>query len=161
MKSIRTMVRPLAFALGLAFAVAPISAFAEEKPQAAKEHREHRGDRAKKVKQFPITADAFRQLVEKRISKAREKLDRVLDKRDLPPGIEAQIKKDFDAGVVKVRAAVDKAAADGTVTKEEAKAVRDLAQELREEAREKYLGKGKGKEKKEERRQERRGGRDR
>jgi hypothetical protein len=152
------MVRPVAFALalGLAFAAAPISAFAEEKPQAAKEHREPRGDRADKAKRFPMKADVFRDIVEKRINKAREKLDRVLDKRDLPPGIEAQIKKDFDAGVVKVRAAADKAAADGTVTKEEARAVRDLAQELRREAREKYLGKGKGREKN----AERRGGQD-
>jgi hypothetical protein len=37
----------------------------------------------------------------------------------------------FDAGVVKVNAEVAKATADGTVTKDEAKAVRQVAKEMR------------------------------
>ncbi len=137
-----SIVRPAAAALALSLGLAPAVALA---------HGHDKGDRGGLVEQgkgkeharFPMKAEEFKQLVEARIRKAFEHLDRILDKRQVPEAIKAQVKKDFDAGAAQVRAAATKAGADGTVTKAEAKDVRELAKDLRDKAREKY-GMGKG-----------------
>jgi hypothetical protein len=137
MLSIRRFVRPVAVSLALALAVAPAAAFAGSKDKSAEVKREHA---------FPMAAESFNKLIEKRLTKAREHLVRKLDKRNAPEAIKTQAKKEFDDGAAAVRALSAKAQADGTVTKDEAKQVRALAKDLKQKAREKYnLGKGKRK----------------
>ena len=67
----------------------------------------------------------------------------MLAERKVPEAKQAQIKKDFEDGAAAVKAAAARAGSDGTVTKAEAKEVRDLAKDLKQKAREKYMpGKG-------------------
>lgn len=78
---------------------------------------------------FPMPAAAFQTKVNERQAKAREHMEKRASKLSAEEAKELRAK--FDAGVVKVNAEVAKATADGTVTKEEAKAVRQVAKELR------------------------------
>lgn len=141
MSSIRTLVRSVALALSLAVAAAPAAAFADNSGSAAPAEA-----KGKKGKRFPIEAAKFQKSVEKRLDKARQKLERAMEKRGVPEATRAQVRKELEAGAVMVRAAAQRAGADGTVTAEEAKQVRDLAKNLKKTAREKLgAGKGKGK----------------
>ena len=137
MFSIRNIVRPAAVALAFALVAAPAAAHAEGKDRSAE---------VKKERKFPMPAESFNKLIEKRLSMAREHLVKALDKHNVPEATKAQAKKDFDDGAAAVRALSAKVQADGTVTKEEAKQVRGLAKDLRQKAREKYgMGKDKAK----------------
>lgn len=148
------IVRIVASSLFLSIAALPAVAFADDnKAPTAKSDKDaspHQGKgkkgkdrREHGEKNFPMKADAFKQLVEERIARARAHLDKALDKHEVPDAVRAQIKKDFDAGATAVRAAAGRVAADGEVTKTEAKEVRDLAKDLKQKAREKYgLGRG-------------------
>ena len=139
MFSIRRFVRPVALGLALALSAVPAAALAGSKDGGAE---------AKKGHAFPMPAASFNQLIEKRITKAREHLTRKMDKHNLPAATKTQAKKDFEDGATAVRALSAKVGADGTVTKDEAKQVRSLVKEMQQKAREKYgLGKGKDKRK--------------
>jgi hypothetical protein len=148
MSSIRTFVRPLAVALTLAFAAIPASAFADSgrpAPAGAKAERPapaeaKKGDKKGKHQHFPIEAQKFQEVVEKRIGKARDQMESAMEKHNVPDVLKTQIRKDFNDGAALVRAAAKRVGADGTVTKEEAKEVKDLAKSLKQKAREKYLG---------------------
>ena len=137
MMSLRTFVRPLAVALTLAFAAVPATALAEgnhPRRDEAKNKGEHKKDRA----QFPIAADKFQAHVEKRITKMRERIESRMEKRNVLDAKRVEVRKNFEAGAGQVREAAKRAGADGTVTKEEAKQVRDLAKSLQQKAREKH-----------------------
>ena len=140
MKSIRSIVRPVAVALVFAFAssAAPLTALAADRVPVA--------ETKKKESRFPMKAESFNKVIDKRIAKMRERLTQMLANHKVPESVQAQAKKDFDDGAVIVRAAATRVGADGTVTKDEAKEVRDLAKDMKRKARAKYLpGKGKGK----------------
>lgn len=144
MLSIRTIIRPVIAALALSVFAAPMVAHAEGKDRSAEVKKER--------PKFPMPAESFNKHIEKRLAKAREHLVKALDKHNVPEATKAQVKKDFDAGAAAVRSLSAKVAADGTVTKEEAKEVRVLAKDLKEKARTKaglpkWKGKGKGKDK--------------
>jgi tellurite resistance protein len=127
-----SLARSVAVALALAIGVAPLAASAQEKGK-----QEQAGKR--REKHFPMKADEFKKHVEKRITRSIEKLDKVLAKRNVPAAKRAEIKKDAEAAAVLVRAAAARVAADGSVTKEEAKEVRALAKDLKKKARAKHL----------------------
>ena len=145
MSSIRTFVRPLAIALSLAFAAIPATALADSSrpaPAEVKEGKEHgkgKGkDHDKKDRerpQFPLEAAKFQQIVDKRIGRARTRMEKAMEKHNVPDALKVQIRKEFDAGAAQVQAAAKRVSADGTVTKEEAKEVRDLAKDLKQKAR--------------------------
>ena len=163
MSSIRTFLRSAAVALSLAVVAAPTAALAEEGKRPApadqkggehgkgkgKRHEDKQGKRKGRgqgeVPQFPVEAKKFQEMVEARIAKAREHMESALGKHNVPEPIRAMIRKDFEAGAAEIREAAKKAAADGSVTKEEAKEVRELSRDLKREAREKYLPGGKTK----------------
>ncbi|MBX3264010.1 MAG: hypothetical protein KIS78_11625 [Labilithrix sp.] len=86
------------------------------------------GDKHEKAS-FPMPAAAFKQRVDARQAKARERME----KRASTLGAEQakELRAKFDAGVAKINAEVNKAVADGTVTKEEADAVRKVSKEVR------------------------------
>ena len=133
MSRIPTIVRPVGFALAFLFAVAPVTAMASETaPAKAEASRRHLGSIS-----FPVPAKTFRELVEKRIQKAREHMNEQIAAHKLTPAQAAELRKRFDEGAKQVRAAVDTAAADGTVTKDEAEKVRDLAKDLKKQGKDK------------------------
>jgi hypothetical protein len=135
--------RPLAAALVLAVAV-PATALAN--PGDGSSERVRGGDHAKN---FPMKAADFQAHAEKRFAKQKEKLEAILTKKNVPEAKRAQIRKDVEAGMATVRAAIAKATADGTVTAEEAKQVRAVSKDAKRKAMEKngieWKGKGKGK----------------
>ncbi len=71
---------------------------------------------------FPVPAATFEQHVDARIVKARAHMEERASKLNADQAKELRAK--FEAGVVAQNAEVAKAIADGTVTKDEAKAVR-------------------------------------
>lgn len=77
---------------------------------------------------FPVAAATFQQKVTARETKARARMEERASKMSAQDAQALRAK--FDAGVAKVNAEVAKATADGTVTKDEAKAVRQVAKEL-------------------------------
>jgi hypothetical protein len=85
-----------------------------------KSQRGEQGDQGKK--HFPMPASEFKAKVDKRQAKARQHMEDRAAK--LPANEAKELRAKFDATVQKVNAEVAKAVADGTVTKEEAQAVR-------------------------------------
>lgn len=101
--------------------------------------------------QFPMAADKFNEKVEARITKVRQKLVDHMTKKGVDADKQTAALAKFDEAAKQVREAATNAGADGTVTKEEAKNVRDLAKKLHHEGKAKNgkaKGKGKGKGKK-------------
>ena len=78
---------------------------------------------------FPMPAATFKQKVDARQTKARERMEKHAAKLNAEQAKELRAK--FDAGVAKINAEVGKATADGTVTKPEADSVRQVAREAR------------------------------
>jgi NhaP-type Na+/H+ and K+/H+ antiporter len=130
-------------------AFVPVTAFADEarrKDGSSEKAKERKVDRAK----FPMPAAKFKEMIEKRISKAQERITKGLEKRNVPEATRKEALARFEKGATQVRTAADAAAKDGTVTLEEAKSVRELAKSLQKDARtamknDKGKGKGKGK----------------
>lgn len=90
------------------------------------------GDRGSHEKlAFPVAAATFKQHVEARTEERRVKMEAKIAEHNVPADKAAEIRARFAAGVVKVNAEVEKAVADGTVTKEEAMAVRQVVKEMR------------------------------
>ena len=108
----RSLITSAAFALSLTLFAAPALA-----------HGKHGGQA-----NFPMPAAAFKQKVEARQAKAREHMEKRASA--LPADQAKELRAKFDAGVAKINAEVTKATADGTVTKDEAAAVRQAAREI-------------------------------
>jgi septal ring-binding cell division protein DamX len=83
-----------------------------------------RGQRAEKGERiaFPVPAATFKQHVDARMAKARAHMEERASK--LPADQAKELRAKFEAGAAAMNAEVAKAIADGTVTKEEAQAVR-------------------------------------
>jgi hypothetical protein len=134
-----TVARLAAALIAAATFAVPMTSFAETAPAAAPHGHKHHGDKNKA--QFPMKADEFRSMVEKRIEKIKARVEKGMEQHKLPAATRAVITKAVDDAAKQVRGAVDKAAADGTVTKEEAKQVRELAEQLRSKVRGELGGK--------------------
>jgi hypothetical protein len=138
----------LAAALALAAVLQPASAGAAT---------HHRASHAAGPS-FPMKADEYRALMEKRIDSVRAVIDRKLDRRGVSPDRKKQIHAIFDESAKDLRAEIARAAADGTVTQREAEKVKPLLTGLRSKVRERLrAGKdphAKGKPEKEEAKKE-------
>ncbi len=99
-----------------------------------------KGKKAKRKHQFPMKAKRFAALVNQRLKRVEARLNRVLQKRNVPPEIQQKVKARFAKAKAKIQDAVQKAGADGTVTRQEARRVRQLARQMKQQAR-KALGK--------------------
>lgn len=102
--------------MGLAFAfsmMTAVSAFAQGE----------QNDKARAS--FPMPAAEFQQRVQARQTKARERMEKRVSQ--LPADKANEVRARFAERVNKVNAEVAKAVADGTVTKEEAQAIRALS----------------------------------
>ena len=111
-------------------AVIPAFAFAEDRAEQRSEQTKNKGD-GNHEKKFPMNGDTFTQKVNERLSKMQERLTKRLEKRNVPAERRQEATSKFNAGAERVRAAAKAAAADGTVTADEAKAVHKLSKELR------------------------------
>jgi Skp family chaperone for outer membrane proteins len=147
----RTFVRPLFVALSLAFAASSAApAFAQDagaKPVAAAQQGKDKSHKHEKA-QFPMTAEKFTKIVNKRLEHAKAKMEEGLKKHSVSDAEKAKVEKAFDDGAALVRAAAKKAGSDGEVTKAEAQEVESLAKTLRKEIHAKlaaYHKQGKGK----------------
>lgn len=81
-----------------------------------------RAEGGKGAKHFPMPAAEFQAKVNARQTKGRARMEEKA--AQLPADQAKELRATFDASVAKVNAEVAKAVADGTVTKEEAQAVR-------------------------------------
>ena len=128
-----TVARLAAALIAAATFAVPMTSFAETKPAPVEHGHKHHGDGDKA--QYPMKADEFRSMVEKRIEKIKARVEKGMEEHKLPAAQRVVVTKAVDDAAKQVRGAVDKAAADGTVTREEAKQVRDLAEQLRAKVR--------------------------
>jgi tellurite resistance protein len=128
-----TVARLAAALIAAATFAVPMTSFAETAPASVEHTHKHHGDKDKA--QYPMKAEEFRAIVEKRIEKVKARVEKGMEEHKLPAAQRAVITKAVDDATKQVRGAVDKAAADGTVTKEEAKQVRELAEQLRAKVR--------------------------
>jgi hypothetical protein len=142
MSSLRSFVRTFAIAAACAFLAAPLAAHAEDKPKTprvekvAKRHHDQG--------EFPMNPTKFTEIVDRKIDLARAQMELLLTANAVPDGVKAQVRKDFDAAAVKIRAAAKEAGKDGKVTKDEAKDVKKQSKSFVKELRAKY-GKDKDK----------------
>jgi hypothetical protein len=74
---------------------------------------------------FPMPAAEFQQRVDARLAKGRARLEQRIKKNNLSDEQANQARARFDERATKIQTATAQATADGTVTAEEAKAVRE------------------------------------
>lgn len=146
----RSMIRTIALVAAISALPATALAAGPEGTQRPGQGAVERGGRGEReAHKFPMKGGDFITMVDARIQKVRTRVQEKLAKHPLPDATKKQILADVDAGAAKVKAAAQKAAADGTVTKDEAKEVRDLAHQVKKDVRAKAglpeHGKGRGK----------------
>lgn len=103
------MKRSLALAIALAATAFAIPAFARE---------------GREKLNFPVKGDVFLQHVEARLTARGQRMEKFLAEKSVPQDKATAIRGKFQESAARVRQEAQKAAADGTVTQEEAKAVR-------------------------------------
>ncbi|MGD0523632.1 MAG: hypothetical protein ABSE49_00740 [Polyangiaceae bacterium] len=79
---------------------------------------------------FPMSAAEFRDRVSRRIEQARVKMEEHITEKQLPADKADEHRARFRAAIAQLNTKVDEVCADGTVTKEEAEAVHELAKSL-------------------------------
>jgi hypothetical protein len=119
--------RLLAAALALCTLASPVAAGAAGHRRAPAHHA---------GPSYPMKADDFRKLMEKRIDGVRGTIDKKLDRHGVTPDRKKAIHRIFDEVSKDLRAEIDWAAADGTVTQAEADKVKTLTTGLRARVRE-------------------------
>lgn len=127
----KTLVR---IAVALIASVIPLSAMAETKAPA--ERHDHHVAEA-----FPMKAGVFKKLVERKLEGMKERFEQRVAKRSLTPEQKSEVVKSMESAVKELHTAVDRVGADGVVTKDEAKQVKDLSDQLRAKVREQLRGK--------------------
>jgi hypothetical protein len=111
----------------------PLSAMAETKAPAG--HR-HKDDSA-----YPMKAESFKKMVDSRIDRLKGHMDHSLEKRSLSSEQKSEIEKSFEGALKDLHSAVDKVSADGVVTRDEAKHIKELSEQLRSKMRAELKGK--------------------
>lgn len=122
-----------ALALGLAVISAPAFADPPSKSPAAQHQgkRQHKAGKRGDRPSFPMKAEDYKQMIDKQAARVEARVDKILDKQSATPEVRAQIKKDLAAAKQTLDSLVTKVVADGTVTKDEAKEVRQQAHQLK------------------------------
>jgi ribosomal protein L9 len=88
-------------------------------------------DKGGHEKHFPMPAAAFKSHTEAKLAKVKDHLEAHIAKKQLPAEQAKELREKLAAATAKVNAQIEKATADGTVTKEEAKEVRAAMKEIR------------------------------
>jgi hypothetical protein len=97
-----------------------------------KKEKKEKREKADRDQGFPMKAADFKQRVETRIAKVRERVSKMLDKRNVGAEERKAMMARLDQSAAKIRAAADRVGKDGTVTVEEAKEVRLVAKAERQ-----------------------------
>lgn len=121
---------------------APLLASADQKPGGDARPETSAGTSKHDRAIFPMKAGEFQKIIEKRIERIKAQVERSMTKHSLPAPARAEVTRAVDTAVKDIQAAVDKAGADGSVTKDEAKEIKDLATQLRDKLREQMKDKG-------------------
>jgi hypothetical protein len=79
---------------------------------------------------FPMTAGEYRGRVNRRVEEFRLRMEERMADKQLPADQREEHRARFRSGVAQLNTKVDEVCADGTVTKEEALAVHELAKSL-------------------------------
>jgi len=132
MKTLATLASALIAASAFVF---PLSAMAETKAPAG--HHAH----AHAESAFPMKAEAFKKLVDLKLERMKTHMDRGLEKRSLSHAQKSELDKSMEGAIKDLHAAVEKVGADGVVTKDEAKHIKDLSEQLRSKVRGELKGK--------------------
>jgi hypothetical protein len=88
-----------------------------------------------------MKSEAFKKLVDGRVDRLKGHMGHSLSKRSLSPEQRSEIEKTMDGALKELHSAVDKVAADGVVTRDEAKHIKDLSEQLRTRMRAELKGK--------------------
>jgi hypothetical protein len=121
-------------ALAISTFALPALAETGARPERAS-HGQHRGEKAGKAgrgekgdkAQFPMPAAEFQARVAKRAEKVRARVEEHIANQNLPADKAAAVRAKMAAAQAAINQEVAKVVADGTVTKEEAKQVREVA----------------------------------
>jgi len=132
MKTLATIASALIAASAFVF---PLSAMAETKAPAG--HHVH----AHAESAFPMKAEAFKKLVDSKVERIKSHMERGLSKRSLSHEQKAELDKSLEGALKDLHVAVEKVGADGVVTKDEAKQIKDLSEQLRSRVRGELKGK--------------------
>ncbi len=127
--------KPKARILAAALALAALASFAVPGVALAATHHRSRGAHHA-APSFPMKADEYRVLMEKRIDSVRAVIDRKLDRRGVSADRKKAIHKIFDEASKDLKAEIARATADGTVTQAEADKIKPLVIGLRGKVRE-------------------------
>lgn len=140
----KTLARIVSALIAASVAVVPVTAMADQKPSEAKpvEDAHLKGSSHRDRPAFPMKAEEFRKMVEKKLERIKARVERAMSKQSLPAPQRAEVNKAVDTAVKEVHSALDKAAADGVVTRDEAKQVKAIAEQLRAKMREQFKEKG-------------------
>lgn len=111
----------------------PLSAMAETKAPVGHHHKDESA--------YPMKAEPFKKMVDSRIDRLKGHMEHSLDKRSLSSEQKAEIEKSFDGALKELHSAVEKVGADGVVTRDEAKQIKDLSEQLRSKMRAELKGK--------------------
>jgi hypothetical protein len=125
-------------ALAISTFALPALAETGARPERAS-HGQHRGEKGEKAgrgekgdkAQFPMPAATFQARIAKHREKAHARLEAHIAKKNLPADKAAAVRAKMAAAEAVVNQEVAKVVADGTVTKEEAKQVREVARAQR------------------------------
>ncbi len=90
---------------------------------------------------FPMKTEAYQKQIDAKIAQMKEHFEKGLAQNSFAPDHKAELKKSGEAAVKELQEAVHKAGADGTVSREEAKEIRELGQKLRSKLRSDLKGK--------------------
>lgn len=135
----RVMKSSRLLAVAFAFAVVPLTAragLAQTEHAEGSERTEHAEPASHGKVRYPMKADEFRRLIEKKIALVKSTIDKKLERHGVSADRRAQIRHLVDGAATDLRAAVDRVTADGVVTKDEGVKVRALADRLRGKVRE-------------------------
>jgi hypothetical protein len=109
-----------ALTLGTLLAAVPAAAYSQPPALA--------GMQDERDAKFPMTAAEYREHVSRHLEKARARMEEHIGQ--LPADQAEARRAHFKAAVAQINAKVDEVCADGTVTKDEADAVRELSRSL-------------------------------
>jgi hypothetical protein len=138
----KTLARIASALIAVSAFVLPLSAMAETGHDGGDAHpsRETAGHHHHESA-FPMKAEAFKKLVDMKVERMKEHLEKGIARRSLSAEQKAEIEKTMDSGVKELHAAVEKVGTDGVVTRDEAKQIRDLSEQMRNKVRAELRGK--------------------
>jgi hypothetical protein len=131
----KTLARIASALIAVSAFVLPLSAMAETSHDEPAGHHHHHESA------FPMKAEAFKKLVDMKVERMKEHLEKGIARRSLSAEQKAEIEKTMDSAAKELHAAAEKVGENGVVTRDEAKKIRDLSEQMRNKVRAELRGK--------------------